>query len=162
MLCGKGHFSNITQNFESTKRKIFIFLTFILVCDLRYLWIVTSYTLVRRSPGSLFTKPLDVSDLMKFRNRKIWMWNCLIAVKYSRRLESIAAELQFTFHINTALQPHNLAATDFVRTNNDMWHLLVNNGLRMTMPMVMTILKMMTIAIVKVASHVSWFDSLNC
>ena len=46
----KGYLGNFTQNFEPIHRKICILSSCIFVCELRYLWIMTSEALVRRDP----------------------------------------------------------------------------------------------------------------
>ena len=47
----KGYLWNFTQNFEPIHGKMCILLCSMLACDLRHLWIVTSYALVRRALG---------------------------------------------------------------------------------------------------------------
>ena len=47
----KGVLWNFKQNFELIHCKIWILLSSIFAFELRYLWIVTSYGLVRRAPG---------------------------------------------------------------------------------------------------------------
>ena len=46
----KGHLWNFAQNFEPIYRKLCILLYCVFPCELRYLWIVTSYALVRYAP----------------------------------------------------------------------------------------------------------------
>ena len=42
-----------TYNLEPIYHKMCIFLTWIFVCDLRYIWVMTSWFLARQVPGGL-------------------------------------------------------------------------------------------------------------
>ena len=86
--------------------------------NLAIIWIMrsggkTSYHLVNRDPGPLFTKWTDVlrQDLVKPRSREIQVQTFPVSLKFDRRFGSSVTEMPVKFQNGTIIAASNLAAS---------------------------------------------------